>query len=76
MCAIVMVSAFMFQVFITVLDDNDCIPTFPQELYTWSISEGSLPGQAFLDLAASDCDLTTNAEIDYSVIGGNIGSKW
>ena len=52
------------------LDDNDCIPEFPQPLYTWNISEGSLPGQAFIDVAASDCDLGTNAEIEYRVIGG------
>ena len=64
------------QVFITVLDDNDCIPMFPQPSYTWTISEGSLPGQAFIDVAASDCDLTTNAEIDYFVDSvGNIGGK-
>jgi len=64
------------QVFITVLDDNDCIPMFPQPSYTWTISEGSLPGQAFIDVAASDCDLTTNAEIDYFVDSvGNTGGK-
>lgn len=61
--------------FITVLDDNDNQPLFPQALYTWSISEGSLPGQAFIDVAASDIDLTTNMQIDYSIVGGNTGSK-
>ena len=35
-----------------------------------------MPGQAFIDVAASDIDLTTNAEIDYYVLeAGNIGSK-
>ena len=64
------------QVFITVLDVNDCVPLFQQSLYTWNISEGSLPGQAFIDVTASDCDLTTNAEIDYLVDSiGNIGGK-
>lgn len=36
-----------------------------------------MPGQAFIDVAASDIDLTTNAEIDYYVLeAGNIGSKY
>ena len=66
---------FCWQIFITILDDNDNQPLFPQPLYSWEISEGSLPGQAFIDVAASDIDLTTNAEIDYSIIAGNTGSK-
>lgn len=57
-----------------VLDDNDNQPLFPQPVYYWNISEGSLPGQAFIDVAASDIDLTTNAEIDYFITGGNTGS--
>ena len=61
--------------FITVLDDNDNQPLFPQPLYTWSISEGSLSGQAFIDVAASDIDLGVNMQIDYSIVGGNTGSK-
>ena len=60
---------------ITVLDENDNHPQFSQLLYTWSISEGSLPGQAFIDVEAWDIDLGINADILYSIDRRSIGSK-
>jgi len=56
------------QVQITVVDKNDNQPLIEEDCYFWNISEGSLPGQSFIEIRASDRDLDMNANISFEII--------
>jgi len=56
------------QVQITVVDKNDNRPLIEEDCYFWNISEGSLPGQSFIEIRALDIDLDANAEICFEIM--------
>ena len=53
------------EVFIEVLDSNDMIPIFSEEIYSANFSEADPPGTLVLQVNATDMDIGTNAEIEY-----------
>ena len=59
---------------IYVLDANDLPPVFDQQRYNVSISEAVPVGHSAVQVVATDGDTGTNAEIEYSIPGGNIGN--
>ena len=56
---------------IIVLDINDNPPEFAQRIYSGKISEGSAVNASVLRVLATSRDTGVNAEITYSIIGGN-----
>ena len=58
-------------VFITVQDENDNIPQFLDEPYSFQIIEHSAIGTTVGMVRASDADVSSNAQIDYFLSGGN-----
>lgn len=52
---------------ITILDSNDHIPKFSQDLYVGEVKENSRAGTFILQAKATDGDIGTNAEIVYSL---------
>lgn len=58
---------------VTVLDINDCQPTFDQGMYTVDISENLPTGSSVTSVGATDCDEGDNAELRYSISGGDVG---
>ena len=59
---------------INILDANDLPPVFEQERYNVTISEAVLVGHSAVQVVATDGDTGTNAEIEYSILGGNAGN--
>ena len=57
-------------------DTNDNKPVFSPTLYLTSISEATLPGSDVIPVHASDMDLGVNAEIDFSIIGGDTKTQF
>ena len=58
-------------VFITVQDENDNIPQFLDEPYSFQIIEHSAIGTIIGMVRASDADVSSNSQIDYILSGGN-----
>eukprot|EP00794_Sanderia_malayensis_P020074 gene20074-22044_t len=58
-------------VFISVSDVNDNRPTFPKARYDVAISENAKPGTMLLGVQAHDKDKDVNAELGYSIVGGD-----
>ncbi|XP_049897654.1 protocadherin gamma-C5-like [Epinephelus moara] len=54
------------QLSITVLDNNDNVPTFEKNLYKVSISENAADGALIVQTKATDLDDGPNGEIEYS----------
>ena len=52
-------------IYIEVLDSNDMIPIFSEEIYNANFSEADPPGTPVLQVNATDMDIGTNAEIEY-----------
>ena len=61
-------------VLVGVADANDNTPQFDQRFYEYIIMEHSLMGTIVGAVSAIDADVGTNAEIQYSIDGGNINS--
>ncbi|XP_077984710.1 cadherin EGF LAG seven-pass G-type receptor 2-like isoform X2 [Glandiceps talaboti] len=59
------------QVIINVLDENDNYPQFSQRSYEVFIPEDINPNTMIESILATDRDTGTNADIRYSMIGGN-----
>ena len=57
-------------------DVNDNPPEFASKYYFASIREGESVGTDVVRLMASSKDAGVNAEITYSIIGGNEGRKF
>lgn len=51
---------------ITVIDDNDNIPTFTQQIYNITVPEDTPINTTILQLSASDMDIGVNGEITYA----------
>ncbi|KAG5892988.1 hypothetical protein JTB14_031839 [Gonioctena quinquepunctata] len=61
---------------VNVVDANNNAPSFEQQEYLSPVPEGALEGQQLLKVVAKDeMDVGVNAEIEYSITGGN-GSKY
>ena len=61
---------------INVIDVNDLSPVFSQQLYNVSISEALPVGSTLTRVVAADGDTGTNAEIEYSILEGNMGNAF
>ncbi|KPP57989.1 cadherin 9, type 2 (T1-cadherin),-like, partial [Scleropages formosus] len=61
---------------ITLLDVNDNPPKFLQSTYQFSIPESKGTGSEIGRIKATDIDIGENAEMDYSVIGGDIPDQF
>ncbi len=61
------------QVYIEVLDLNDNPPLFDAELYRVSIPENSILSTSVFQIPATDADATTNSELRYTILSGNLG---
>ena len=57
-------------VIIQVNDTNDLAPSFEQPSYTATVPETSPPGASIVQVAASDGDSGSNAEIEYRITSG------
>lgn len=56
---------------ITILDVNDNPPLFGRKLYAASVAEDSPLGHQIVRVMATSLDVGVNAEIKYSIVGGN-----
>jgi len=56
---------------LTIVDANDNPPIFDVNPYTATIPENSPLGTFVLELSATDSDTGTNAQVTYSLVGGN-----
>ena len=56
---------------VNVLDVNDNPPQFSRKLYSASVAESSAIGTEVLNVLATSLDIGINAEIKYSIVGGN-----
>lgn len=63
------------QVNVRVLDDNDNAPVFRFPSYPITISEAIASNTIFITVFASDADIDANAELTYSIVGGNTSGK-
>lgn len=54
-----------------VLDINDNPPQFSRKLYTASVAESASVGTEVLNVLATSLDVGVNAEMKYSIVGGN-----
>ena len=63
-------------VFINLLDENDCTPEFNQSTYDFSVAENSTRGTIVGRLNATDCDIGLNQKIRYSISSGNDGQAF
>ena len=62
------------EVFVEVVDLNDNPPIFDSALYRVSIPENSILGSLVFHANATDADSTSNAELRYSILSGNLRS--
>ncbi|XP_048868427.1 cadherin-6-like isoform X1 [Brienomyrus brachyistius] len=56
---------------ITLSDVNDSPPRFPQGMYQFSVLESAGVGASVGRISATDADVGRNAEMEYSIIGGD-----
>ncbi|XP_043545771.1 protocadherin Fat 1a isoform X3 [Chiloscyllium plagiosum] len=61
---------------IHVIDVNDCPPVFVQDLYEVSLLVPTYKGVKVVVVNATDADSSSNADLIYSIIDGNIGEKF
>ena len=59
------------QVFVSVMDINDEVPSFTQQSYSASISEFAQNGSTVYHMTAIDSDEGINGQILYSILSGN-----
>ena len=57
-------------------DTNDNKPVFSPTLYLTSISEATPPGTDVISVQASDVDIGVNAEIEFSIVGGDVKTQF
>ena len=60
------------EVLITLIDLNDNPPVFAAETYHTSIPENAILGTSVFQIPATDADSTSNGELRYSVLSGNV----
>ena len=59
------------EVFITLLDENDCFPEFNESEYHFFVLENSKTGSFVGATNATDCDIGLNKKVKYSITSGN-----
>lgn len=59
------------EVFITLLDENDCFPEFNESEYKFLVRENSKTGLFVGATNATDCDIGLNKKVKYSITSGN-----
>ena len=62
------------RVFISDMNDNK--PVFSPTLYLTSISEATPLGTDVIPVQASDVDIGVNAEIEFSIVGGDVKTQF
>lgn len=70
------VMSSIVEVTVNVLDINDNPPEFTQSVYFASVPENSAVGAEVLQVFATSLDIGVNAEIKYSILGGNEHHKF
>lgn len=61
---------------VSVLDINDNPPVFEYKEYSATVSEDTVIGLEILQVYAASRDIEANAEITYSIVGGNEHGKF
>lgn len=61
----------LFQVYIVVEDENDCVPLTEESMYRARVLENSLGGRAVLQLTALDRD--SSSHLSYRILSGDPG---
>ena len=64
------------EVVITVVDLNDNPPLFAAESYRTSIPENAILGTSVFQIPATDADSTSNGELRYSILAGNVAAAF
>lgn len=59
---------------IKVLDTNDQPPEFIPSIYEVTVSETTLPGTPIVKLVSRDNDSSTNAQLTFNIVSGNVNS--
>ena len=62
-------------VFIEIVDLNDNPPVFDFSVYRVSIPENAILHSSVFQIPATDADATSNGELRYTILNGNIGTK-
>lgn len=63
-------------VLVYISDTNDNKPVFSPTLYLTSISEAMPPGTDVIPVQASDVDVGVNADIEFSIVGGDVKKQF
>ena len=64
------------EVTIIVTDLNDNPPIFASDTYQTSIPENAILGTSVFQIPATDADSTSNAELHYSILSGNLAAAF
>ncbi|CAI8026957.1 Protocadherin Fat 4 [Geodia barretti] len=64
------------EVTVIVTDLNDNPPLFASDTYTTSVPENAILGTSVFQIPATDADSTSNAELRFSVLSGNLASAF
>ena len=64
------------EVTVIVTDLNDNPPLFASDTYTTSVPENAILGTSVFQIPATDADSTSNAELRYSVLSGNLAAAF
>ena len=59
-------------IYVQITDINDNNPMFTMDKFTGSVSENAGVGTEVLVITATDLDIGVNADLMYTIIGGNI----
>ena len=62
--------------YIELVDENDNVPAFEENVYNFTVVENSLSGVLVGRVSASDSDIGDNGNITYSIVSGNINSTF
>ena len=63
-------------VFIEVIDLNDNPPIFESSVFQTSVPENAILGAPVFQIPATDADSTSNGELRYSILGGNLAAAF
>ena len=57
--------------YIKLIDENDNIPLFTEEIYNVTVVENSEPGISVIQVTANDLDIGNNANVSFAIMSGN-----
>ena len=61
---------------VDVVDLNDNPPVFDSNVYSISVPENSILNTPIFEIPATDSDSTSNSELRYTILAGNLGAKF